>query len=680
MQPALNDLGKQQRANFLTITRLDGKIGLGGRGNISVVGGGLNGLTKSLNLEWTPVYCRAVDIQPELPANIIATQVIAELHDADITTVETGYSENGRCTITTDSIEVKENQAIPTSVNTDSVFLVSGGARGITATCMIEMAKAFSCKFILLGRSSNEGELPEFANEDVDEGQLKRRIMEDLKQKGEKPNLNKVKQLFKKISAQKEIRQTIAQIGQQGGKVIYLQADVTDPGSTSKKVAEAEKQLGAVTGVIHGAGRLADKFIQDKSETDFDNVLSVKLDGLLTLLQSVNIHKLDHLILFSSVAGFYGNVGQSDYAIANEVLSKAAHLFKTNHPNTQVSSINWGAWDAGMVSPELKKMLEAAGVTLVNSAGGAAMLINELNTAYADQAQVIIGDTLVPNASYLEKPLQSHRLHRHLTLEANPFLNHHMIQGQAVLPVVNAVGWMAQSCERLYPGFRVFQVEQTRLFKGIVFDGKQADQYVLEIKETEKTADKIVLETSVASEGKKLPTYHYKASVVLVPKNQEVELPVFQPTNSGSYTPTDGAVLYQDGSLFHDTYFRGIEQVLDWNEEQMILSCRAPQVPVAEQGQFQVSSVNTFFADIQYQGMVIWVQRYFNGAKSLPLQTEEATIYRPIPFGKELLVHIKILENNEFKVVADCTVYDEEGHAYLITKGATATISKQLEW
>ena len=341
-------------------------------------------------------------------------------------------------------------------------------------------------------------------------------------------------------------------------------------------------------------------------------------------MYSVNIHQLDHLILFSSVAGFYGNVGQTDYAIANEVLSKAAHLFKTNHPNTQVSSINWGAWDAGMVSPELKKMLEAAGVTLVNSAGGAAMLINELNTAYADQPQVIIGDTLVPTASYLERPLQTHRLHRHLTLEANPFLNHHVIQGQAVLPVVNAVGWMAQSAERLYPGFRVFEVEQTRLFKGVVFDGNQAEDYVLEVKEIEKTAEKIQLETSIASEGKKLPTYHYKARVVLIPNRQEVALPAFQPANSGSYSPTEGAVLYQDGSLFHDTYFRGIDRILDWNESQMILACRAPQVPLAEQGQFPVSSVNTFFADIQYQGMVIWVQRYFDGAKSLPLQTEKS--------------------------------------------------------
>ncbi len=680
LQPDLVELGRQQRAAFLTVSRLDGKLGLGRRGNVSVVGGGLPGLVKSLNLEWPAVFCRAVDLEPELPADDNAAQVIAELHDADLATLETGFSRDGRCTIAAKPVAVPEHQEIATTVTPDSVFLVSGGARGVTATCVVEMAKAFGCKFILLGRSPAEGDLPDFARGDLDEATLKRRIMEDLKARGEAPSLPKVKQVFNRLTGLKEIKDTLDQIEANGGRAVYVQADVTDLAGVQAGLAAATQQLGPVTGIIHGAGRLADKYIQDKAEADFENVLSVKLDGLLTLLRSVDLNRLDHLVLFSSVAGFYGNVGQTDYAIANEILSKAAHLFKTNHPDTHVAAVNWGAWDAGMVSPELKKKLEAAGVTLVNSAGGAAMMVNELNSAYAGQPQVIIGGTLPAAVSYLDGPLHTHRVRRRLTLEANPFLNHHVIQGKAVLPVVNAVGWMAQSCERLYPDFRVFRVEDTRLFKGIVFDGSQAEAYVLELKETEKSTDKIVFETTVLSEGDNLPTYHYKATVTLVPQRAKVEAPGFQARLSGSYASTDGATLYRDGSLFHDTYFRGIEKILDWTEEQIVLRCRAPQVPPADQGQFPVRSVNTFFADIQYQGMVIWVQRYKDGAKSLPLQTDSATLYRPIPFDKELLVHVRVVESSDFRMVADCTVYDEAGTVYMITKGAAVTVSKQLEW
>jgi len=679
VQQDLNELGIEQRASFLTCTRMDGQLGQGKRGNISIIGGGITGLVKCLNLEWSPVFCRAVDIQPELSEDQIVSQILAEYQDANVSIVEVGYSEEGRKKTVAHPTDVLEHQEISTTVNTDSVFLVSGGARGVTASCVIEMAKTFKCKFILLGRSEIDFELPAFAIDDHDEGTLKRLIMNNMKSKGEKPSLPNVKSTYKKISAKKEIDATIKSIQNHRAEVIYLQGDVTDLGSFKLGLNKATAQLGNITGIIHGAGRLADKYIQDKTESDFENVLAVKLDGMLSLLGAVDIYNLDHLILFSSVAGFYGNVGQTDYAIANEILSKAAHLFKTNHPNTQVSAINWGAWDSGMVSGELKAQFEAAGISLVNSDGGAAMLVNELNTDYSDQAQVIIGGTLPAAVSHLGA-LRIHRTHRQLKLENNPFLNHHKIQNNPVLPVVNAVGWMAQSCEKLYPDYTVFKIENTSLFKGIIFDGNEKENYILEIKELEKGEEKIVFETTVMSEGRKLPTNHYRATVTLINKTSIPESPKFEHTISGTYQATDGAILYEDGSLFHDKHFQGIEKILDCTDQQIVLSCKAPEVPLSEQGQFPIHSINTFFADIQYQGMLVWVQMNCGGANSLPLQTDSAILYRPIPFGKQLFVNVSVQEADDTKLVAACTVYDEQGDVYIKTLGATVTISKQLVW
>lgn len=680
LQARLVPVGQQERAQFMCITQVDGQLGLGQQHKASPVGGGLSGLVKSLNLEWPSVSCRLLDLDPTIPVDQQASFVYQELHDPNRSVTEVGRTQTKRQTLGTIPTPLNASALIETTINSDSVFLVSGGARGVTATCVIDMAKAFQCKFILLGRSSNEGNIPAFAQGDLDESTLKRLLMEDLKNKGEKPSLGKVKSLYKTIVAKKEIDQTLQAIQQHGGQAIYLQVDVTKASEVKEKVAALPAPFHSITGIIHGAGRLADKFIQDKTEQDFENVLAVKIDGLLALLQSVDIKQLKHLFLFSSVAGFYGNIGQTDYSIANEILSKSAHLLKSLYPKLHVSAINWGAWDGGMVSPALKKQFEAAGVSLVNSQGGAAMLVNEFNLAYANQPQAVIGDTLVPLSSHLDKPLQTHRIQRVLTEAANPFLNHHVIQGNAVLPVVNAVGWMAQMGEQLYPDFRVFQVENTRLFKGIVFDGKQVKDYILELKETEKSSDQIRLEATVLSEGKKLPTYHYKATITLIPTKNKVTLPSFQANLSGTYQATEGAILYQDGSLFHDTFFRGIESVLDWTEEQIILTCRAPKVPLDAQGQFPVQSVNTYFADIQYQGMVIWVQRYHEGALSLPLQTQSATIYKPVPFDQELFVHVQITENSDFRIVANCTVYDENGQVYMFTEGAIVTISKQLKW
>lgn len=680
LQKPLNALGRQQGAAFLTVSRLDGQQGLANPGNVSILSGGLAGLVKSLNLEWAPVFCRAVDLQPQLPYPVMASQVIAELCDADTSLLHTGYSASGRTTIVATPVAVPEQQTIHTTVTPASVFLVSGGAKGVTATCVLEMAKVFQCKFVLLGRSSSDFELPAYAQSGMEEGALKRLIMEDLKARGEAPNLAAVKSLYNKIVSKQEIEDTLHGIRQAGAQAIYVQADVTQAAQTQAAVAQATAQLGPITGILHGAGLLADKLIVDKTERDFDSVLSVKLDGLLSLLRCVKPDELQHLLLFSSVAGFYGNVGQSDYAMANEILSKAAHLFKKNHPHTHVSAINWGAWDAGMVSGALKKLFEEAGVSLVNSQGGAAMLINELSTAYSQQPQVVIGGTLPAAESHLSDSLLTHRVQRQLHLADNPFLLHHVIQGHAVLPVVNAVGWMAQTAARLYPDYRVAEIKNTRLFKGIVFDGSEATDYTLVLQETAKSREQIAFEVTVQSPGSKLPVYHYKAEVVLLHKRATQDAPTVQHAPPSGFVPQPGAALYTNGALFHGRYFQGIEQILDWTEQGITLACCAPPVPLDAQGQFPAEQVNTFFADIQYQGMVIWVQRYHEGAKSLPLQTDAVTLYRPVPFGLPLFVRVDVVESNDFKMVANCTVYDEAGVVYMHTTHAAVTVSKGLTW
>lgn len=682
IQTDLNTLGQQQRANFVTLTRLDGRLGLGKRHNTSVVGGGLSGLIKCLNLEWPAVFCRAIDAQPEWSNEQLAQALLQELHDPNRAITEVALSDKGRTTLIAINDPVQAGQSIQTAITEETVFLVSGGARGVTANCVIEMAKVFQCKFILLGRSDASVEIPAFAKNETDESALKRAIMLAMKAEGKKPNLAEVKRTFNNIIAKKEIEATLQAIEQVGGQAVYIKGDVTKVATVKPQLLAITKKWGAITGILHGAGRLADKYIQDKSEQDFINVLSVKLDGLLTLLQCVNIQKLEHLILFSSVAGFYGNVGQTDYAIANEILSKAAHQFRTNHPNTQVSAINWGAWDAGMVSDALKKKFEAMGVSLVNSQGGPALLINELNRAYANQPQVILGGTLPAAISYTEGALTTHQVHRELEPAENPFLQHHVIQGQAVLPVVSAMGWMATTAEQIFPDFRTYQVADTKLFKGLVFDGTQPKSFITKLVEKEKNASTIVVEATISSQAptSKLPTFHYQALITLKAKNTTLEQPTFQAQQSGDYKPTTGAILYENGALFHGTHFQGIQEILDWNEQQIILRCKAPQVTRSEQGQFPIMGVNTFFADIQYQGMVIWVQKFHNGAKSLPLATKSAKLFAPVPFDKELLVHIEIIENTPFKMVAHCTTYDEQGKIYCLTEQAAVTISEELTW
>ena len=156
------------RGSFVVVTRQGGTLGftsdesqckqtMAVKANINadLVQAGLAGLVKTINHEWntganSPVFCRLVDLSAKLAANKAANIINDELHDIDTTTVEVAYDTDkltgnlaSRFTltaVTTDSYALTPNS---TSVDKHSVFLVSGGAKGVTAHCVIEIAKQY---------------------------------------------------------------------------------------------------------------------------------------------------------------------------------------------------------------------------------------------------------------------------------------------------------------------------------------------------------------------------------------------------------------------------------------------------------------------------------------------------------------------------------------------------------
>src|SRR5690349_1766457 len=125
------------------------------------------------------------------------------------------------------------------NVSSSSVFLVSGGARGITAQCMIRVAERYHCKFILLGRSSIAEPEPAWAVGRTDEGDLKKQIIADLTGRGEKPTPVMVQKALDGVLARREIEATVRAIAQAGGQAEYVSADITDASSLREKVSAA---------------------------------------------------------------------------------------------------------------------------------------------------------------------------------------------------------------------------------------------------------------------------------------------------------------------------------------------------------------------------------------------------------------------------------------------------------
>ena len=674
LKASLTQTNPPGRRFFVTVARMNGTLGVG-EGEFNIVDGGLFGLTKTLNLEWESVFCRAIDLSPDLDTDQVVSTIWAELHDPDRRIVETGYGSQGRVTLVPEALDMAPPSQDHCGIDSSSVFLVSGGARGVTAECVVRLASKCHGKYILLGRSTFTGEEPEWARDCFDEAELRKRGMDVLNSQGEKPTPMKVQELLKPVLANREITRTLTAIREAGGEAEYVSVDVTDA-EALQQVAPITERFGPITGIIHGAGVLADKMIEKKTIDDLEAVYSTKVKGLEALLSCVDTDKLKYLILFSSAAGFFGNPGQSDYAIANEILNKTAHKFKHKHPDCHVVSFNWGPWDGGMVTDSLKRMFTERGIQVIPVDGGAQVFVDRL-TIGDSSPQILVGSSMLVEGGEVDPELRTYRVVRKLDLESNPFLPDHSIGGKPVLPAACVILWMGDVCEQLYPGYKAFRCDNFKTLKGIVFDETLAHEYIMDLRELRKTnLGEIEFDIEISSRHPQdKPIHHYSAQILLLSKTPDT--PVYEHFDRTEHNTMDGMSLYQDGTLFHGSHFQAITRVINISSTKLTMECRTPEIGERGQGQFPIRAFNPYAADAQFQSMLIWVRNQFD-AGSLPSKARSGEQYRPVPTDRTFYVSLDIISSTRTSMVADITTHDEMGNIYTRVFGAEVTISKNL--
>ena len=121
----------------------------------------------------------------------------------------------------------------------------------------------------------------------------------------------------------------------------------------------------------------------------FARVFRTKVDSAFTLAEKIRPEGLGFLAFFSSISARFGNVGQIDYSAANEVLNKLANRLSREWP-ARVVAFNWGPWEAGMVSDELKRLYESAGMGLLSIERGVQAFVEEWSLPPTPSAEVLI--------------------------------------------------------------------------------------------------------------------------------------------------------------------------------------------------------------------------------------------------------------------------------------------------
>lgn len=370
-------------AVFVTVQSTGGDFGLSHRAGARAWLGGLSGLVKTARLEWPAASVKAIDIQVAETARTATVQRIVDEVLAGGPDVSVGLMIDG-------ARMTPEDVSLPFSTSMDAgeswrdrVIVITGGARGITALTAERLAKAWQPRLLLLGRTPLATEDAATAGS-LTESALTQTVAALAKADGVQLTPRELSKRVRRILAQREAAATLARIEATGAKVCYRALDIRDRQAVAAVLDETRAQWGPVEAIVHGAGVLADKLIADKTEAQFDEVFSTKVDGLHALLAETANDPLRAIFLFSSVAARYGNIGQSDYAMANEVMNKVALAEAARRPACVVRSLNWGPWESGMVTPALRRHFEAAGVSLIAPDAGADALVAEFARARAE--------------------------------------------------------------------------------------------------------------------------------------------------------------------------------------------------------------------------------------------------------------------------------------------------------
>ncbi|TVO83770.1 type I polyketide synthase [Shewanella algae] len=679
LSPAWQTPTKGRRA-FITVARMDGQLGFSGQ-PCELNQSALFGLTKTLAQEWPQVHCRALDLAPELDASALASQVMDALYSPSKDPLEWGKSAAGRVTLVATSADdqnAADTGMAPCRLDSSDKILVTGGAKGVTLDCALALARESGSHFILAGRSKALAleAFPDWAK-GLESGQLKAAAITALLAKGQKPSPKEVEALIKPLVNALEIHAALKRFEAIGASAEYLSLDVSNPDAVASTLAPIQA-LAPISGLIHGAGVLADKHIADKTLAELELVTGTKVGGLSALLRALapNQKAAEHLkllALFSSAAGFYGNTGQSDYAMANEILNKTAHRLHHELPTTRVISFNWGPWDGGMVNAALKQMFESRGVYVIPREAGAKLFAEAILAR--SEPQLLIGSSMqgpdgkqgLNHIDVPEAQAGPQILSRSIKRQELALLEDHCIGGNPVWPTVCALQWMLQSAQSLFGGD--WRAVDYKLLKGVVFD---TDEKRLQLSLTLGTDGE--LQASISCDERP----QYQATLLpliqqpLMPQQASQPLAHVSMTEVGEGEPQvrQGSEFYHSGALFHGPQLQAITEVLQFDDQGLSCRYRLPDAASSEDRAL-------IQQDALLQAMLIWARLKYDAA-SLPSSLAALWQNALLPENDIGLIRLQVTKHSSRQLSADLALFNAEGQLQTGLENAKVTISKGL--
>lgn len=115
-----------------------------------------------------------------------------------------------------------------------------------------------------------------------------------------------------------------ARTGQGPEGSLTVVADVTDPESLDRAIAEVETKLGPIEILVANAGITKDTLLMRMSDQEFESVIDTNLNGVFRVIKraskSMIKAKFGRIVLIGSVVGLLGSAGQVNYSASKSAL------------------------------------------------------------------------------------------------------------------------------------------------------------------------------------------------------------------------------------------------------------------------------------------------------------------------------------------------------------------------
>ncbi len=695
-------------AFLVSATRLGGRHGYDEDGAANVFGGAVTGFTKALDRERSDAMIKAVDFGEEAPNSEIVDALIEETL-TDPGAVEIGYADGLRWTIALEEQPAMHDPAH--DLGEDTVFLVTGAAGSIVSAIIADLAKASRGTFHLLDLVPQpDHDDPDIVKYAADREGLKRELAERIRERGERPTPKLIERELAKLERAKAALDAIDAIEWGGGSAHWHQVDLMDPDQVAQAVATAQSQTKPIDVVVHAAGLEISHFLPDKPQQEYDLVFDVKAHGWLNLLAALDSSQPDDppeaAIVFSSIAGRFGNGGQTDYSAANDLLCKSVSNMRQTG-RTRGTAVDWTAWASiGMAARgSIPKMMEMAGIEMLPPEVGIPVVRRELTAGNTVSEIVEAGSLGIMAEEHHETGgLDVERATAKLADHAGPmtgrvvafssdgvvtiateldptrqaFLNDHRIDGTPVLPGVMGMEGFAEVARALLPEFHVVELTDVDLLAPFKFYRDQPREVILRARLAHAPNQTISAQCELIGR-RELRDHSEQETLHFVGRAKLAKKAPSAPKASANPAAQDGEMDSVSKDAVYGIYFHGpAYQVLDhaWRDNGHVVGTFASELPANHEPASQPTELAPRLIELCFQTAGVW-EIGNAGRMALPTHVDRVVLFASPRKQGPLWAVVSPRENGNG---VDAEIVDETGRVRVRLEGyRTIELPGELE-